>query len=79
VIWVVLDLLVGLLLGFAAGAAYGALHSLRVGMYIDELVFWWIGVLDKYHPKTRRARNKISRTKRAKKKITEAVEKALRR
>jgi len=66
VILVVLDLMVGLLLGFMLGSVYGAMHSIRVGMYIDAVVAFCGRVADKIHPKTRRARNKAAKLRRMK-------------
>ena len=46
-------------LGFAAGCLYTVRHSIRVALYVDSVEERWDALVDRLHPMTRRARNKV--------------------
>ena len=51
--------LVLLQLGFVSGCLYTVRHSIRVALYVDSAEERWDALVDRLHPLTRRARNKV--------------------
>lgn len=64
-------LLLGTLAGFAGGAVYGSLRSIKVGEVVYKIIFAWERLVDKFHKVPRSVRRKLARAKRLGQEIDE--------